>query len=400
MTGEPFIYRQQNSTKQARATRNYSFNISGAAASRMLGMTNGNDAGIFSCVLSAVGLVLNRYSGQKEVTVDTALLDASENALPVFFLVSSGSTIRQYLNTVQETIGNAYMQEDETAQPAASQTNVFIHFAVIHSSLPELQGYDLVFALDRNDEAISIGINYNEAYFDAQFIERMKFHLESVFSSYADLDKLVEEIDILSNEERATILNFNSLPVDYPKNKTVIELFEEQVARSPSALAVDSITYKELDEQAGKLAKYLQEQSGIKPGDIVGIMANRSSRLITGILGALKAGAAYLPIDPNYPRERQQHMLTEAEVKVLLTDSEFMFGVDFFEGELFMLDMQLEMLEAGEPKPASTTSNDVAYVIYTSGSTGTPKGVMIKHASLINLCNWHCREFGVTQDSR
>jgi amino acid adenylation domain-containing protein len=399
MTGEPFIYRQQHFRKQGNSIGNYSFNISAAASGRMLGMTNGNDAGIFNCVLSAIGIVLNRYSGQKDITIDTALLEASEQVLPVLFTVSSASSIRQYLNEVQETIGNCYVQEDALAQPIALQSNIFIHYNAIHAAVPALQDYDLVFELEKNEE-ISVNINYKEAYFNAQFIIRMQHHLESVFSSYAELDSLVGQVDILSGAERQSILQFNNSSIDYPKNKTVIELFEGQVAKAPNALAVDSLTYEALDRDSGKLAKYLQEQSGIKPGDIIGIMARRSSRLITGIVGALKAGAAYLPIDPNYPKERQKHMLLEAEVKVLLVDSEYMFGVDFFEGELFMLDMQLEMLEDGKPNATGATANDTAYVIYTSGSTGIPKGVMIKHASLINLCNWHNREFGVTQDSR
>jgi amino acid adenylation domain-containing protein len=415
MTGSgPFIYRQQNFRKQVADDQrnNYSFQISDAAGSRVLGMTNGNDAGIFNCVLTAVGIVLSRYSGQANIVLDTALLgdaaeEVSDKVLPLSFAADPGSTIRVYLNEVQETIGNSYMNEDSLAHQADSgiqQTNVFIHYSAIQAAAPDLQEYDLVFNLERSESAITISIDYKASYFDARFIARMQQHLEAVFSGYADLDELTGDIDILSAEERATIFRFNGSHVAYPKDKTVIELFEEQVKRTPSALAVvaddGSLTYEELDNSSNKLAKYLREQSDVKPGDIVGIMSKRSSRLITGIVGALKAGAAYLPIDPNYPKERQKHMLTEAEVKVLLVDSEYMFGVDFFEGELFMLDMQLEMLEEGYASATGTTGQDVAYVIYTSGSTGTPKGVMVKHASLINLCNWHCREFEVTMDSR
>jgi tyrocidine synthetase III len=398
---EPFIYRQQNFSKEVEEKNNHSFTISTPAYERICAMTNESDAGIFNCIVSAVGLVLSRYSGQHNIIIDTALLDDThERALPILFRVPAACSTRDYLNQVQETIGNCYLSQDEAVN--SFHTNVFIHYSAIHDGAPDLQQYDLVFNIEREDAGISISINYT--YFDARFIQRMQRHLESVFSSYNNLDLPVGEIDILSEAERKAIQQFNSAPVDYPKDKTLIDLFEAQVKKTPNALAVvsaeASLTYEQLDHESNKLAQYLQQQSMIRPGDIVGIMATRSSRLITGIVGILKAGAAYLPIDPNYPKERQKHMLSEAEVKVLLVDSEFMFGVDFFEGELFMLDMQLEMLEEGAAAPTGITSQDLAYVIYTSGSTGIPKGVMVKHASLINLCNWHCREFDVTQESR
>lgn len=403
---EPFIYRQQNFRKAVAndsLQKTHSFYISDAAYNRICTMTNENDAAIFNCIVSAIGIVLSRYSGQTNIIIDTALLeDAHERALPVLFKVQSASAIRDYLNELQETIGNCYMAQDVAVD--AFQTNVFVQYSAIHDGAPNLQQYDLVFDLDRDDAGITISIVYAATYFDASFIERMQQHLESVFSNYNDLNTPVGDIDILSADERIAIDQFNSAPVAYPKDKTVIELFEAQVVKTPNDLAVvsseGSLTYEQLNREADKLAQYLQQQSMVKPGDIVGIMAARSLRLITAIVGILKAGAAYLPIDPNYPKERQKHMLSEAEVKVLLVDSEYMFGVDFFEGELFMLDMQLEMLEEGAVQPTGTSAHDVAYVIYTSGSTGIPKGVMVKHASLINLCNWHCREFEVTGDSR
>lgn len=402
---EPFIYRQLNFRKPVAATgqKSHLFHISQSASQRILAMTSENDAAIFNCIFSAVALVLSRYSGQNKLILHTALLGEAHNrALPIPVTVPSGSTTRDYLNQVQETIGNCYLAQDEATTDF--QSNVLVHYSAIHEATPDLEQYDLVFQLEREEASLIININYAGSCFDAGFIHRMQQHLESVFSSYHNLDAPVKQVDILTEHERAAILNFNGAPVAYPKEKTVVELFEAQAAKTPGALAVvsaeASLTYQQLDQQANKLAHYLQSQSGIQPGDIVGIMAARSARLITGIVGILKAGAAYLPIDPNYPRERQKHMLEEANVKVLLVDSEFMFGVDFFDGELFMLDMQLEVLEEGVPQSAGITGQDLAYVIYTSGSTGIPKGVMVKHASLINLCNWHRREFEVTQDSR
>src|SRR5215211_6640841 len=127
MTGEPFIYRQQNFRKQSNAVKNHSFTVSNAAATRILAMTNGNDAGIFNCVLTAIGIVLSRYTGQAGIVIETALLDeVSGKTLPVSFNARSGSTLREYLNDVQETIGNAYLQEDLLAVQPASQSNMFI----------------------------------------------------------------------------------------------------------------------------------------------------------------------------------------------------------------------------------------------------------------------------------
>ncbi|HET8774954.1 MAG TPA: amino acid adenylation domain-containing protein, partial [Thermoanaerobaculia bacterium] len=184
----------------------------------------------------------------------------------------------------------------------------------------------------------------------------------------------VAAIDILPSEEREHLLrNFNQTEAIYPENKLVHELFEEQAAAQPDAVAVvcedQSLTYAELDARANRLAHELIAR-GVQPDDRVAIYAERSLATMTGLLGILKAGGAYVALDPAYPAERLEHMLHDASPKVVLTQDDLL--ADY------------SARPSSGPR-TSATSRNLAYVIYTSGSTGLPKGVMVEHRSVVNM---------------
>ena len=192
----------------------------------------------------------------------------------------------------------------------------------------------------------------------------------------------------MSSLSREKILELNNTKVDYPRDKTINQLFEEQVKRSPHSIALvfedNTLTYDELNKKADLLASLLKKR-GVCTGSIVGILGNRSFNMIVAILGVLKAGAAYLPIDHTYPEERIRFMLNDSNANMLIT-----WGTDeldiIFEKEVINIDKDLKSENSIENISLNTgTSNDLAYVIYTSGSTGKPKGVMIEHKSVVNF---------------
>ncbi|MCP5046744.1 MAG: amino acid adenylation domain-containing protein, partial [bacterium] len=206
----------------------------------------------------------------------------------------------------------------------------------------------------------------------------------------------VEAVDMLSADEKHRLLEeFNATEADYPREKTMHRLFEEQAARTPDSIALvgeitntgnGSVTYNQLDRIAGGLARYLMEK-GVEPGMIVAVMLPRSLELVIGILGVLKAGGAFLPIDSNYPQERIDFMLRDSASKVIITNDLMVDGLDGW------IVKKLD----GSSGPTDKPTN-LAYIIYTSGSTGKPKGVMLQHQGMLSLKAFHQHRFNV--DSR
>lgn len=184
---------------------------------------------------------------------------------------------------------------------------------------------------------------------------------------------------------------------------SVIRLFEAQAARCPDKIAMVagtfSITYKELNERSTLLAGYILEKYKVKKDDLIAVMLDRSVNLVTAILAILKSGAAYVPIDPEYPQPRKKSIVEDANVKALITEADYLFDIDFYQGSIFAIDLQLDGLRSAVPVTLpATDGTNLAYVIYTSGSTGRPKGVMIGNRSLVNLCFWHIERFSITAD--
>src|SRR5581483_5283428 len=180
---------------------------------------------------------------------------------------------------------------------------------------------------------------------------------------------------------------FNNTAAPYSRKRLVHELFQRQVERTPAATALEfrgrSLTYAELNAKANQLARYLVDQS-VGPGQIAGLCVERSLEMVVDLLGIMKAGAAYLPLDPNYPAERLQYMLEDASPRVILTQQEVCGVLPFTQAELVALDADFEEIDSrvAENLPAvelGLTAQDLVYAIYTSGSTGRPKGTEMCH---------------------
>lgn len=206
--------------------------------------------------------------------------------------------------------------------------------------------------------------------------------------------KQLSSFSFLSETERRHLVqDFNNTSAAYASNATIVELVEEQAQATPHNVAIRSegqqLTYGELLRLANGFAAVLQKKYGVKQGDLVGLLLDRELLLLPVILGILKAGAAYLPIDPKYPQGRIESVIEDAGLKLLLTKNKYEEALKFVKADVCDIDtLAGEISTMSAPVPVQAKATDLAYVIYTSGSTGRPKGVMITHRSLVNYISW------------
>ncbi|MCX8130380.1 MAG: amino acid adenylation domain-containing protein [Clostridia bacterium] len=269
----------------------------------------------------------------------------------------------------------------------------------------EMTNFDLTVGVTVFDD-ISIKFIYNTGVFEDETVNKLAGHFINILSDMVRSSrKKLTEIEMLSEEEKGILFGFNNTNANYPKDRTVHQLFEEQVEKTPGSIALvfeDSVlTYSELNTKANKLAALLRKK-GVRPGTLVGIMMERSPEMIIGILGILKAGGAYLPVDPNYPMNRIQLMLEDSKPPIILVKEGFERKAAFDEMQncdVIMLDSICSIAadETVENPLNITGQDDMIYQIYTSGSTGNPKGAMIKSHSFVNLLNWFTKEFGISE---
>ena len=235
---------------------------------------------------------------------------------------------------------------------------------------------------------------YNTDLFDAATIERMVKHFVRLLNSIVlnPQQPIFQLLMLAEVEQQQLLFEWNNTQADYPLDKCIHQLFEEQVERTPDHIAVvfedQQLNYRELNARANQLAHYLQNL-GVGPDVLVGICVERSLEMMVGLLGILKAGGGYLPIDPEYPTERLLYILQDAQVRVLLTQKHLIAGLPKHQSELVCLDTDWSFItQAQESNPCCEVQpENLAYAIYTSGSTGDPKGVMIQHSSVVNLAH-------------
>ena len=239
----------------------------------------------------------------------------------------------------------------------------------------------------RREEALIAEFQYDPALIGQQALQCLAEQFYTLIKSAANRpETALGDLEILSDRARHQVLvEFNQTQKDYPKDKCIHQLFEQQVERLPDRLAVvcenQQLTYRELNNRANQIAHYLQHL-GVKSEGLVGICAERSVDAIAGMLGILKAGGAYLPLDPAMPKERLALMLQDAGVAVLLTQQQLIKNLPKTQAKIVCLDAEIPSVSPSPSPPLSP--ENLAYVIYTSGSTGTPKGVAIEHRSLVN----------------
>jgi amino acid adenylation domain-containing protein/thioester reductase-like protein len=250
--------------------------------------------------------------------------------------------------------------------------------------------FDLTMMMSETADGLAAALQYNTDLFDRATIRRMLQHFHSLLQEIAaDPARPVSTLPLLVEAEKQQILfDWNQTEAGYPKDLCIHELMEAQVKRTPDAVAVEfgaeRLTYDELNRRAREVAKVLTAY-GVKPGVLVGLFVDRSLEMLVGLLGVLKAGGAYLPLDPSFPLERLAFMLTDSHASIVLTHSSLLKDIPETGAKIICLDA---LEKAGRGRKVKAGADDLAYMIYTSGSTGKPKGVQIHHRAVVNfLCS-------------
>ena len=273
--------------------------------------------------------------------------------------------------------------------------------------LKERRNYLLSLSVSLREQLV-IDFAYNSDLLQSGYARMIKGHFEQVFNHLLNVgEERVADIKILTSaEEERLLVEFNDTTTEYPSDKTIVDVFEEQVGKTPDQTALiykgEALTYQELNERADRLAHYLRTVYALQADDLVGIMMDRSIWSVVAILGVLKAGAAYVPIDITYPLDRKSYIINDTGLKVLIIESSSMFDTMDLQVSILPVDLQFDDFEKKDvyKRDYEIKPTDLAYVIYTSGSTGLPKGVMIEHTSNVNMSLDQIRKFGVTANDR
>ena len=382
---------------------------------------------LYMTLLSVFTILLSKLSGQDDIIVGSPIAarrhaDLEDvvgmfvNTLAIRSDVSGDKLLIDYLQELKENTLEAYENQEYqfedlvkkvVSKRDTSRNPIFdVMFNLLEGVSQESQDvtsialnhvkgiskFDLsLIVLDLGSE-LYLRFEYSTKLFSSETIERFINNIRQLIQGLSDkFDQRLKDLNILSEEEKYRLLyEFNETKIDYPKEKTIQGLFEDQVLRSPDCIAIvygDKIlTYSELNYRSNHLAKHLIDE-GFYENGIVGIMINRSVDMVIGLLGILKSGNAYLPIDPCLPVSRVNYILKDSAINVLLSQDELIKDFDF-SGEILNNNILLVGTRSSEisyPKPRKST---IAYLLYTSGSTGQPKGVLVGQSSVVNILHF------------
>jgi amino acid adenylation domain-containing protein len=425
----------------------HDFTLNDELARRLRALAKAEGATLYMVLLAAFELMLYHHSGQEDILVASPMAGRSRaefEGLVGFFAnpvvlranLSGNPTFRALLGQVRQTVLAALEHQDyptlrlvqrlqpprdlsrsplcqtmfvldkphrvaEQAGPAFARGETGLRMDLggfVMESIPlerRAATLDLVMLIIETTGSLSASIRFNTDLFDASTIARMAGHFQALLESVIrDPAAAIGDLEILTVAERRQLLvEFNDTRTDYPKDKCLHQLFEEQVQRTPDSVAVvfegQQLTYAQLNARANQLAHHLQTL-GVGPEVPVAIGLEHCPEMIVGVLGILKAGGAYLPLDPAYPKERLAFMLQDAHAPVVLTRKHWLESLPDYGGRVVCLDSGWEAIaQESEKNPVSgATARSLAYVMYTSGSTGQPKGVMCEHGGLVNYLCW------------
>ncbi|MCK4140632.1 amino acid adenylation domain-containing protein, partial [Ralstonia pseudosolanacearum] len=390
---------------------------------------------LFMTVLAGWSALLSRLSGQDEVVVGSPVANRTRSEVEglIGFFVNTlalrvevgGVTVSELLGRVKAKVLEAQAHQDlpfeqvvERIRPVRSLS----HSPVFQAALSwlnteavglslELEGltiegvgagqaaakFDLTLELRETSEGLTGSLDYATALFDRATIERYLGYLQRLLKAMAaDDSQEVNRIALLDEGERTQLLeSWNETKAPYPQASTIHGLFEAQVRRTPEAIAVEhegrQVSYAELNARANRVAHALIGL-GVGPDARVGLCAERSVELVVGLLGILKAGGGYVPLDPSYPQDRLAYMLEDSAPVAVLAQSNTREPLGALSVPVLDLDGPLEEAEH-DPQVTGLEPHHLAYVIYTSGSTGRPKGVVVEHRNTVNFLAWAARAF-------
>ncbi|MBW4670971.1 MAG: amino acid adenylation domain-containing protein [Cyanomargarita calcarea GSE-NOS-MK-12-04C] len=356
-------------------------------------------------ILAAFQIFLYRYSGTETILVAAALNNCNQKILPLSTYLADNPSLQEFINRVAKVILEADKHESLSWEKLVEALNwdepshyhplyqvTFVWDNELKSQeLSNITNFDLSLKLEETATGINGYFEYRPDLFKAETINRMVGHFQTMLAGIvANPEQGIAELPLLTaNEKRELLVDLNNTAVDYPRNKCIHELFEEQVKRNPEAVAVvfagQQMTYGELNTKANQLAHYLRSL-GVETEVPAGIYLERSLEMIVSVIAILKAGGVYLPLDPSYPLDRLEFMLFDAQVPVLIAMSALKENLPNHTAKVICLDSEkLAIAQQSPENPINQTHpHNLAYIIYTSGSTGKPKGTMIEQRSLVN----------------
>lgn len=406
VAGFPADYAGTDSYTEA----SYQFSFSGPVFANLMRLANESDQRLLVILAASLVGLLNRYTNQQGALIGTTILRQQQGGDFInTTIVLRGETTRNtsFRDLVLATRTNliealahqnypyAVLQRQLIARSGENREALFEVALVLENIqdpayLPARHA-QTCFQFRRQDDSLVGIVSFNASRYQADTIRRICGHLfQWLEQSTSHTDIKLSAIDLLSEEEKAR-QRYQVNPGGYPLDKTFRELFELQATRTPDAIAVafgiSHLTYLELDERANQVAQYLRQNTGLQPDDLVAVLLPRSENLLLVLLATLKAGAAFLPVDLNYPVERVAYMIEQAEPRVLVASfSKMDFLYELPGAPLLFLENLLRESEdyPRNPPPHTASALSLAYVLYTSGSTGTPKGVQVQQRSLVN----------------
>ena len=407
--------------------KSISFLLSKQLVSDLKKLSQQEEVTLFMLFLASFQVLLFRYTGQEDIIVGTPIVGRkkleTENLIACFLNIlalrnnlNSNFTFKELLQEVKQVSLEAYANQDlpfeklvEVLQPDRNLNHSPLFQVMLNFANPpedfsidcpsfikkvnikqDIALFDLSLYIRQKQAEIEITFQYSTDLFRADTIERMTGHFQTILAGAVNNpQQKISHLPLLTKGEEQQILReWNHHKVNYPKDKCIHQLFEQQVEKTPDAVAVifedQKLTYRKLNEKANQLAHYLQKL-GVKSGTKVGICLKRSFLIIIALLGILKAGGAYLPLDSDYPPDRIKFMLEDANINFLLTQKSLLTQIPLPISNIVCLDEQNFIAQENKTNPVNNNiSADLAYLIYTSGSTGVPKGVQIVHRSLTN----------------
>jgi amino acid adenylation domain-containing protein/non-ribosomal peptide synthase protein (TIGR01720 family) len=425
---------------------NESFSFDGVLSGKLRTIARENNTTLNTVLLAAFSVLCGKYTGQDDITIGTLIANRhhqqAENLIGFFVntLVSrirlhNQQTFEELIAVVHDELVAAQLHQDLPFEKLISELAVErdpsrhplfqVLFALQNfrggessagsqqqtclKQLPlyhlyEVTKFDLAIYIDEGEEQLQGIVVYSSQLFQISTIKRIISHYLQLVQQLVEFPrKPYSSLSMLNSKEYGQVVtSWNRTNQWFPQERTIHDIFEEQAARTPDQIALifegRQLTYKQLDEKSNQLASYIRDQyqlrvtCALKPDTLIALCLDRSLEMVVSILAVLKAGAAYVPIDPTYPQERVNYMLEDTDAQLILCQRELLqkYRLKLPEDKVRHIGLEEEIYSKTSTHrlPRYSTSKDLAYVLYTSGTTGTPKGAMLEHAGIVNRLMW------------
>ena len=405
------------------------FEIPKEVARRLKSLANQEHATLFMTLHAAFAALLHRYSGQDDILIGTPISGRTQieseqligcflNSIILRTQLNRTTSFRVLLRQVRERALGAFAHADlpfkhlvaemaperDSSHAPLFQVMFILHDPYGTSEVSKVSGkhrlqtgtskFDLTLSISETANGFDGLMEYNTDLFERDSVQRLcEYYVTMLDAAVSNPEAAISKLPILSEAERKRLVQtWNDTAVQHPGNDLCVhQLIQQQAQRTPSHTALEfqkeRLTYRELDARANQLARHLKEQ-GVGPETLVGLSVERSPNMVVAILGILKAGAAYVPLDPSFPRNRLAFMVQDSNMRLLVTNRHIAQELPIHPASVVYLDSDQEAIAKQRSEAPDWPGSDrksLAYVLYTSGSTGKPKGVEIQHSALVNF---------------